>query len=194
MLLAGVAALLMTAPAEAQPIKRQVHRKAQPAKRKPFKIDPKYLPQTVNYGGGYQAGTIVVDPRRRFLYLIQGGGRARRYGVGVGRAGLEFSGSAIIGAKKVWPSWRPTDEMIARQPEKYARYVNGMEGGPTNPLGARALYLFQNGWDTFYRIHGTTEPWTIGKAVSNGCIRMVNEHVVDLYRRVPIGARVVVLG
>lgn len=161
---------------------------------KTFSIDPKYLPQSVAYDPHYAAGTIVVDPPGRFLYLIESPGRARRYGVGVGRAGLEFSGSAIIGAKKEWPSWRPTDEMIAREPKKYAKYADGMPGGKGNPLGARALYLFKGGYDTFYRIHGTTEPWTIGTAVSNGCIRMVNEHVIDLYGRVPVGAKVVVLG
>lgn len=183
-LLAGLALLALAPAVEAAPAKKR---------RKTFALDPKYQPQTVRFPGRYAVGTVVVDPRRRFLYLVQGRGRARRYGVGVGRAGLEFSGTAIIGAKKVWPEWRPTDEMIARQPEKYAQYAGGMPGGPGNPLGARALYLFQGGYDTFYRIHGTTEPWTIGRAVSNGCIRMVNAHVIDLYQRVPIGARVVVL-
>ncbi len=200
-LLAGLAALLIAPQvAEAQEERPRKPQRQRPrkqtqrqTKRRSFKLDPKFMPQTVSYSARYAPGTIVVEPRRRFLYLVTGRGTARRYGVGVGRAGLEFQGSAVVGAKKEWPSWRPTDEMIARQPEKYAKYADGMAGGPGNPLGARALYLFQGGYDTLYRIHGTTEPWTIGTAASNGCIRMVNEHVIDLYRRVPVGAKVVVL-
>jgi lipoprotein-anchoring transpeptidase ErfK/SrfK len=161
--------------------------------KKQFSIDPKFMPQLVDFPGGYPIGTVVVDPRNRFLYLIEGFGVARRYGVGVGRAGLAWSGKAEVARKAKWPSWTPTANMIRRQPDKYARYANGVPGGPGNPLGARALYLYRNGRDTYYRIHGTTEPWTIGRAVSNGCIRLVNEHVADLYERVPVGAPVVVL-
>ena len=157
-------------------------------------IAHKYLPQTVRFGGRYRPGTVVVDPRGRFLYLVQGDGKARRYGVGVGRAGLAFSGTATIARKAKWPRWTPTKNMIRREPEKYARYAAGVAGGPENPLGARALYLYRNGRDTYYRIHGTNQPWSIGQAVSSGCIRMLNEHVSDLYERVPVGARVVVLG
>ncbi len=160
--------------------------------RKKFKLNPKYEPQTVKYTG-YSVGTLVVDPRNRFLYLIVKPGYARRYGVGVGRAGLAFRGNAIIGRKAKWPRWTPTKNMIKRQPGKYARFANGVPGGPRNPLGARALYLFRNGRDTMYRIHGTTQPSSIGRAVSNGCIRMLNGHVKDLYTRVPRGSRVVVL-
>ena len=155
-------------------------------------IAAKWLPQTVRFSG-YRPGTIVVDPHNRFLYLVQARGKARRYGVGVGRAGLAFQGSATIGWKAKWPRWTPTRNMIRREPQKYAKYANGVPGGPGNPLGARALYLMKNGRDTYYRIHGTTQPWSIGQAVSNGCIRMVNEHVIDLYDRVRPGARVVVL-
>lgn len=158
-----------------------------------FKVDPKYAPQIVAYPNRYKRGTIVIDTRKRFLYLVLTPVTARRYGVGVGRDALAWSGTATIDAKKEWPSWRPTDEMIAREPGKYAKYKNGMPGGPKNPLGARALYLFDKGYDTFYRIHGTTAPQTIGRAVSNGCIRMINEHVIDLYNRVPLGTTVVVL-
>jgi lipoprotein-anchoring transpeptidase ErfK/SrfK len=104
-----------------------------------------------------------------------------------------FSGTAEVGRKAKWPRWQPTDNMIKRQPEKYARYAEGVAGGGGNPLGARALYLYRNGRDTYYRIHGTTEPSSIGKAVSNGCIRMINDHVVDLYDRVPLGTPVIVL-
>lgn len=165
---------------------------AKPA-RKTFVINPLFLPQYVSFNSGYAPGTVVIDPRGRFLYLVEDDSTARRYGVGVGRAGRTFHGPARIGRKEVWPRWVPTNNMIRRQPAKYARYAGGVSGGPHNPLGARALYLYRNGRDTYYRIHGTTEPWSIGRAVSNGCIRMINEHVVDLYARVPIGARVVVI-
>lgn len=162
-------------------------------KKRTFVLDERFLPQMVAAAYDYPAGTIVVVPRARYLYLVAGAGFARRYGIGVGKAGLAFSGSAVIGRKAKWPPWRPTNNMIRRDPKKYARYADGVPGGPNNPLGSRALYLYREGRDTLYRIHGTTEPWTIGKAVSNGCIRMVNEHVEDLYERVPVGAQVVVV-
>ena len=161
--------------------------------RRKFVLEERFLPQNVRSPYDYPAGTIVVVPREKYLYLVGSAGSARRYGIGVGKAGLAFTGSAVIGRKAKWPSWRPTDNMIRRDPGKYARYAGGVPGGPNNPLGSRALYLYRNGRDTLYRIHGTTEPWTIGKAVSNGCIRMVNEHVEDLYERVPVGAQVVVV-
>lgn len=163
-----------------------------PARAHTPTLDPKFLPQNVRMSG-YAPGTIIIDPRNHFLYLQQGGGQARRYGVGVGRAGLAFKGTAIIGRKAEWPRWTPTQNMIRREPEKYARYAGGVPGGPNNPLGARALYLYRNGRDTLYRIHGTNQPQSIGQSVSNGCIRMINDHVVDLYERVPLGAKVVVL-
>lgn len=148
-------------------------------------IDPVYLPQTVAYDGPEAPGTIIVDTINRFLYLIQPGGMAIRYGVGVGRPGFEWSGVHTVTRKAEWPDWRPPPEMRARQPG-LPDYV---PGGPANPLGARALYL----GSTLYRIHGSNEPWTIGQAVSSGCIRMRNEDVIDLYNRVPVGARVVVI-
>ncbi|CCV11916.1 L,D-transpeptidase [Mesorhizobium sp. STM 4661] len=160
---------------------------------KPFVLDPKYQPQLVEFAPGYAPGTVVVDPRNRFLYLVESLGVARRYGVGVGRAALAWSGTATVGRKAKWPRWKPTANMIRRDPGKYAKYGGGMPGGGGNPLGSRALYLYRDGIDTYYRIHGTTEPWTIGRAVSNGCIRMLNDHVADLYERVPVGATVVVL-
>ena len=163
------------------------------AHSKQSEIDERFLPQLMTAPHPERVGTIVVVPKERYLYLIEENGLARRYGVGVGRAGLAFSGSATIGRKAKWPSWRPTDNMIKRDPKKYARYAGGVPGGPRNPLGSRALYLFRDGRDTLYRIHGTTEPWTIGKAVSNGCIRMINDHVEDLYERVALGAQVVVV-
>lgn len=161
-------------------------------KKKKFKVNPKYLPQTVKFSG-YKPGMIVVDPRNHFLYLTMPFGRARRYGVGVGKAGLAFQGSATIARKAEWPSWRPTDNMIQRDPKRYKKYANGVPGGPNNPLGARALYLYRNNRDTYYRIHGTTQPSSIGRSVSAGCIRMINDHVVDLYERTPVGTKVVVL-
>jgi lipoprotein-anchoring transpeptidase ErfK/SrfK len=162
------------------------------AKYKNFKVDPQYMPQMVRFHG-YDLGTIVIDPANHFLYLVVSPYMARRYGVGVGRAGLKFKGTAMIRRKAKWPWWKPTKNMIRRQPGKYARYAKGVPGGPNNPLGARALYLYRDGRDTYYRIHGTTQPETIGQSVSNGCIRMVNDHVIDLYDRVPLGTRVVVI-
>jgi lipoprotein-anchoring transpeptidase ErfK/SrfK len=161
-------------------------------------IDPTYLRTSVYYRTSEAPGTIVIDPQRHYLYLVEGGGRAIRYGVGVGRAGFGWSGIATVRNKQQWPDWYPPKEMIARQPE-IRRVMSelqsglGMHGGPRNPLGARALYLWQGNKDTLYRIHGTIEPWTIGKNVSSGCIRMINQDVIDLYERTPAGAKVVVV-
>lgn len=159
---------------------------------KPFKLDPQYERQGVFFPG-YPMGTIVVDPENFFLYFVGGVDVAIRYGVGVGQAGLSFRGNAIVGRKEEWPRWRPTSNMISRSPEKFAGLAKGIRGGPRNPLGARALYLYRDGQDTMYRIHGTTEPWSIGQAASNGCVRMINDHIVDLYGRVLIGSPVTVL-
>lgn len=164
------------------------------AKPKPVVFDP--TPQEVRIKKGYEPGQLLILPRSFYLYLVTDKRKAMRYGVGVGKAGLEFTGSAVIEVKKEWPTWRPTDEMIEREPRTYSRFVDNefvQPGGPQNPLGARALYLFQNGVDTYFRIHGTTQPQTIGQSVSNGCIRMLNDHVIDLYQRVPIGTVVTVL-
>jgi lipoprotein-anchoring transpeptidase ErfK/SrfK len=161
-------------------------------------VDPVYLRKSIYYPTAEPPGTIVVDPQNHFLYLVEGGGRAIRYGVGVGRTGFEWSGTATVHDKREWPDWYPPKEMIERQPE-IRRMMSelqsgiGMHGGPRNPLGARALYLWQGNKDTLFRIHGTVEPWTIGKNVSSGCIRMINQDVIDLYERTPTGARVVVL-
>lgn len=167
-----------------------------PASAQAFQLEPKFSPQDVKISQQYPAGQILILPRAHFLYLITAPGVARRYGVGVGKAGLEFTGTAEIGAKKKWPTWRPTNDMIEREPQTYSKFVDNdyvQPGGPGNPLGARALYLFQNGRDTFFRIHGTTAPRSIGQSVSNGCIRMINAHVEDLYERVPIGTVVTVI-
>jgi lipoprotein-anchoring transpeptidase ErfK/SrfK len=156
------------------------------------KVDPKFFRQQVAYVGPERPGTIVVDTGERFLYLVQENGTAMRYGIGVGKAGLEFEGAATVARKAEWPRWTPTPNMIKREPERNAQWAGGMEPGLTNPLGPRALYLYQNGVDTLFRIHGTSEPWSIGQAVSSGCIRLFNQDIIDLYGRVPVGATVVV--
>ncbi|CUH79129.1 L,D-transpeptidase [Tropicibacter naphthalenivorans] len=161
-----------------------------------FEVDPIFRPQQVSIKSDLEPGQILILPRAHFLYFVEAPGQAMRYGVGVGKAGLEFTGTATIDVKKEWPTWRPTNEMIERSPETYGKFKDNdyvQPGGPGNPLGARALYLFQNGRDTYFRIHGTTSPRSIGQSVSNGCIRMINEHVIDLYKRVPIGTKVTVL-
>jgi lipoprotein-anchoring transpeptidase ErfK/SrfK len=158
------------------------------------RVKPQFLRREVAYNTTERPGTIVVDPNARYLYLVQPGGRAMRYGVGVGREeGFNFQGEATIARKAEWPSWRPTNDMIAREPERYGPYRQGMPGGDGNPLGPRALYLYKDGKDTLYRLHGTIEPWTIGTMVSSGCVRLMNQDIIDLYRRVPVGTKVVVL-
>jgi lipoprotein-anchoring transpeptidase ErfK/SrfK len=156
------------------------------------RVERRWLRQHVNWSGREAPGTVVVDPGERYLYIIEGRGRAMRYGVGVGREGFGWTGTARVGGKAVWPTWTPPKEMQARDPEA-RKYAGGMPGGVDNPLGARALYLFEGGRDTLYRIHGTTEPYTIGTKVSSGCIRMFNHDVIDVYNRVPSGATVIVL-
>ena len=151
------------------------------------KIDPQFLRQIVPDPTGERPGTIVVDTNGHFLYLVREGGQAIRYGVGLGRAGFEWSGNAVVQWKQKWPKWTPPDEMIARQPElaKYSADNGGMPGGLKNPLGARALYLFQGNQDTLYRLHGSPEWSSIGKSVSSGCVRLMNQDIIDLYDRVP---------
>jgi len=161
-------------------------------------VNPNYLRATVSFPSNEAAGTIIIDPQSHYLYLVQGGGRAIRYGIGVGRQGFGWSGTATIRDKQEWPDWYPPKEMVQRQPElrrqlSTLRSGLGVAGGPGNPLGARAMYLWQGNKDTLYRIHGTNEPSTIGQSVSSGCIRMLNQDVIDLYQRTPLGAKVVVL-
>lgn len=167
---------------------------AQPVAVRPNKvirgqIEPQFLPQVVSYESKHAPGTIVIDTNNRFLYLVTGNGQARRYGVGVGKPGFEWAGTHSVTRKAEWPRWTPPKEMIAREAAKGHFLPATMEGGPANPLGARAMYL----GSTLYRIHGTNAPWSIGSAVSSGCIRMRNEDVVDLYERVKVGTRVVVM-
>jgi lipoprotein-anchoring transpeptidase ErfK/SrfK len=156
-------------------------------------IDQSLLRTEVAWKGKEKPGSIVVNVPERRLYLVQGGGRALRYGVGVGRSeGTNFRGNAVIGRKEKWPHWTPTANMIAAMP-RYRPYRSGLEGGVDNPLGARALYLYRDGRDTFFRLHGTTEPESIGQAVSSGCIRLFNQDIIDLYNRVPVGTHVTVV-
>jgi lipoprotein-anchoring transpeptidase ErfK/SrfK len=160
--------------------------------------DPAFARRTVTYPSPDRPGTIVVDPGSHFLYLVQGGGQAIRYGVGVGSEGFGWSGLAVVHNKQEWPDWYPPAEMLQRKPELREHMVQlqsglGMPGGPDNPIGARALYLWQDNKDTLYRIHGTNEPWTIGHNVSAGCIRLTNDDVADLYDRTALGTKVIVL-
>ena len=158
------------------------------------RVDPKWWRQEVPYFTSERPGTLVVDTPAHYLYLVMENNRALRYGIGVGKdEALVFRGDATIGRKAQWPRWTPTQSMIAREPDRYGPYANGMEPGPENPLGPRALYLYKNGRDTLFRIHGTTEPWSIGQNVSSGCIRMTNADVIDLYERVQLYTKVVVL-
>ncbi len=147
------------------------------------KMNSKFLRQQVRYFGQEPAGTIVIDANAKFLYFVQPNGLAMRYGIAVGKEGHDWTGNARMQWKQKWPTWTPPAEMIERHPE-YAKYAEGLEGSPSNPLGARAMYLFKGGKDTLYRIHGTNKPHSIGKAASSGCFRMINQDVIDLYARV----------
>ena len=156
-------------------------------------IDSGLMRQEVAWHGKEKPSSIVVNVPQRRLYLVLANGRALRYGVGVGRSeGTQFRGTAVIGRKEKWPHWTPTANMIAAMP-RYKPYASGLDGGVENPLGARALYLYRDGHDTFFRLHGTNEPESIGHAVSSGCIRLFNQDIIDLYDRVPVGAHVTVV-
>jgi lipoprotein-anchoring transpeptidase ErfK/SrfK len=155
-------------------------------------IPQQFQRQTVYFPTDQPTGTIVIDPAQKHLHLVTGNNRAIRYGIAVGRAGFEWSGEAVVTEKKPWPTWTPPKEMIARDP-KLAKWENGQPGGPSNPLGARAIYLTTNGVDYGYRIHGTPEWKSIGRNASSGCIRMINQDVIDLYGRLQGGEKVVVL-
>jgi lipoprotein-anchoring transpeptidase ErfK/SrfK len=156
-----------------------------------YKVPRQYHRQVVRYQTSEAPGTIVVDTSAKFLYLVMPEGKAMRYGIGVGREGFEWNGTARIGGKREWPVWTPPPAMIRRQPE-LAKWSGGMPGGPQNALGARAMYLYNKGGDTGYRLHGTPEWWSIGKAMSSGCVRMLNQDVIDLYNRAEVGAKVIV--
>lgn len=161
-------------------------------------VNPAFLRTNIAYATKESPGTIVIDPASHYLYHVEEGGRATRYGVGVGREGFVWAGEATIKSKQEWPDWYPPKEMIDRRPDLKKSMValrsgEGMHGGPSNPLGARAMYLWQGNKDTYFRIHGTNEPWTIGLSQSSGCIRMINQDAMDLYNKTPVGTRVVVL-
>ena len=160
-------------------------------------VDPRYLQEpnrrkSVAYSGDETPGTIVVDPHAKLLHFVEGPGSAIRYPIAVGRQGRGFSGQATIGRKAEWPGWTPTANMVRREPEVYGPFAGGIPGGKASPLGARALYLYRGGSDTYFRIHGTNDPATIGNQGSAGCIRLFNQDVIDLYARVKVGAKVVV--
>jgi lipoprotein-anchoring transpeptidase ErfK/SrfK len=156
------------------------------------KIDPQFFRREVSDPTGEAPGTIVVDPENHFLYHVHEDGNATRYGVGVGREGFAWNGRAMIKRKAVWPTWTPPSDMVMRDSEA-AKWASGMPGGPGNPLGARAMYLFQGNRDTLYRLHGTIDPTSIGKSMSSGCIRLLNQDIIDLFSHTPIATRVVVL-
>lgn len=170
------------------------------AETEPFPVDPweskkvywKFRRREVAYKTAEKPGTIVIDTPNKFLYFVEPGGRAIRYGVGIGKDGFRWSGTATIKRKAKWPKWTPTKDQLKRRPD-WTKWASGYPPGPFNPLGARALYLYQGNVDTQYRIHGTSEPETIGKKVSSGCLRMINHDVIDLYSRVPVGTKVIVL-
>lgn len=159
------------------------------------KVDQKFWRQEVDYPTSEVKGTIIVDTPNKYLYHVLGNGRAMRYGIGVGRDGFAWAGRAVVAYKRQWPRWTPPDEMVARQPalQPYSIANGGMPPGLKNPLGARAMYIHKDGRDTLYRIHGSPEAWSIGKAVSSGCIRMLNQDVIDLYNNVRDGSTIVVI-
>jgi lipoprotein-anchoring transpeptidase ErfK/SrfK len=155
------------------------------------KLKSKWKRKRVAYNTKYRPGTIVVNTKEKYLYLVEKGGTAMRYGVGVGKQGFAWSGNAQVGWKRPWPTWTPPRAMIKRKP-KLKKYAGGMPPGLDNPLGARAMYLMKGGRDTLYRIHGSPEWWSIGTNASSGCIRLMNHDIIDLYNRVNPGAKVVV--
>ncbi len=193
-LLASSLALLAPSVADAQmkrffdPVTRQYIELRQPATPRRLTVPDQFQRQVVSVETGERPGTIIVDTGARHLYYVLEGGKAIRYGIGVGREGFTWSGTVKIGRKAEWPDWRPPAEMLERQPH----LPTFMAGGPGNPLGARAMYLYDGGRDTMFRIHGTNEPWTIGQNVSSGCIRMMNQDVTELYELAKVGTKVIV--
>ncbi|MEM1365926.1 MAG: L,D-transpeptidase [Pseudomonadota bacterium] len=182
--------------AQQKRVQRASVRAARPAQQQTRRVapqrqglDPQFLPVTVDYSTSHKPGTIIIDTRTKHLHLVLPNGKARRFGVGVGKAGFEWSGTERVTRKAKWPSWTPPKEMIAREAANGRIIPDFMPGGQDNPMGARALYL----GSTLYRIHGTNQPWTIGKALSSGCIRMRNQDVTELYERATVGAKVIVI-
>ncbi|MEM7721857.1 MAG: L,D-transpeptidase [Pseudomonadota bacterium] len=159
-----------------------------PMSNNPWGLHPRFMPTRVQANDGLTPGDLHVDAVAKYIYHIGDNGTAMRYGVAIGRPGLYEPGTFSIRRKEEWPSWTPTNNMIEREPEVYAQFADGVPGGPTTPLGARAFYLYVGNRDTFLRIHGTPQPWSIGTSASSGCVRMVNAHVIDLYDNVELGA------
>ncbi|MEB3045676.1 L,D-transpeptidase [Rhizobium mulingense] len=160
----------------------------------PKYVKPQFKRKKVRLVTTEAAGTVIIDTNNKYLYLVEGNNRATRYGIGVGRDGFGWSGIVKIGRKAEWPAWTPPAEMRRREAAKGHIIPAFQEGGEDNPLGARAMYLYQGGRDTIFRIHGTNQPWTIGLNMSSGCIRMMNEDVMHLYDRAPVGTKVIVIG
>ena len=186
--LAGSAAFLAT-PAVAQDAVGfdETIERLEPQGPNPWGLHPRLMPTRIVHKAGMVPGHVHVDPIAKYLYHILDDGTAMRYGVAVGRSGLQAPGQYTIRRKVEWPSWQPTAAMIAREPDLYAEFASGVPGGPENPLGARALYLYDGDRDSYLRIHGTPQPWSIGTSASSGCVRMVNAHVIELYEKLPIG-------
>lgn len=155
-------------------------------------LKPEHIRQIVSYKTNERPGSVIVDQNKRYLYFVLENNKAVRYAVGVGPASRNFQGTATIAYKQAWPRWTPTQSMIKRNPKHYARYKDGVKGGPGNPMGARALYIYQDGKDTYYRVHGTNAPESIGKAVSAGCIRLLPQDIIDLHKRVKPGATIII--
>ncbi|MDN2567132.1 L,D-transpeptidase [Aquibium sp. A9E412] len=193
------AAKLQPAPAPAPVVPPMYY--ARPEERFPVpevdiaRLDRRFWRTEVAYPGKEKPGTLIVDTPAKYLYHVRPGGRAMRYGIGVGREGFAWAGRAIVAYKRKWPRWTPPDSMVARQPElePYSIANGGMDPGPRNPLGSRALYIHKDGKDTLYRLHGTPEAWSIGKAVSSGCIRLINQDVMHLHDTVRDGSPIVVI-
>jgi lipoprotein-anchoring transpeptidase ErfK/SrfK len=192
---AGLMLALLSTAAMAQP--NTPSRQGAPVVRvaqMPKTVKPQFKRQSVRLVTTEAPGTIIIDTDHKYLYLVEGNNRATRYGIGVGREGFGWSGVVKIGRKAQWPSWTPPAEMRVREARKGHIIPAFQEGGEDNPLGARAMYLYQGGRDTIFRIHGTNQPWTIGLNMSSGCIRMMNQDVTHLYDRAPVGTKVIVVG
>jgi lipoprotein-anchoring transpeptidase ErfK/SrfK len=185
----GTAAPVETASAQSQTTASDVAPKVRNKE-----VPGKFKRRSVRFATNEAPGTIIVDTNNKFLYYVEGQNRATRYGIGVGREGFGWSGVVSIGRKAEWPTWTPPAEMRAREARRGIKLPAVMPGGPENPLGARAMYLYKGGRDTIFRIHGTNQPWSIGLNLSSGCIRMMNKDVEHLYARAPVGSKVVVIG
>ncbi|MDE1992757.1 MAG: L,D-transpeptidase [Rhizobiaceae bacterium] len=188
---AATAATLSASAPHVAPAQSNVIRVSQPPQGE---VKPQFQRRVVRLVTDEEAGTIIVDTNNKYLYLVEGDNRARRYGIGVGRDGFGWSGVVKVGRKAEWPGWTPPAEMRVREAKNGHKLPAYQEGGEDNPLGARAMYLYRNGNDTAFRIHGTNQPWSIGLNMSSGCIRMMNKDVIDLYDRVPVGTKVIVVG